>query len=131
MLSLFMVLGVAFVVMAARTRTAARAAAADPEATLRAILPTERLLDQAAMLLIRGPQTLDPDRQPAALGRAEEDDATDPDPARALVFESLLEDQYGTDEPLRGHVVEIDDAGPVRRLTVAFDPPADHSPAAS
>lgn len=130
MLSLFMVLGVAFVVMAARTRTAARAAAADPEATLRAILPTERLLDQAAMLLIRGPQTLDPDRQPAALGRAEEDDATDPDPDRALVFESLLEDQYGTDEPLRGHVVEIDDAGPVRRLTVAFDPPADHPPAA-
>ena len=130
MLSLFMVLGVAFVVMAARTRTAARAAADNPEATVRAILPMERLLDQAAMLLIRGPLTGDPDGQPAALGRAEEDDATEPDPARALVFESLLEDQYGTDEPLRGNVVEIDDAGPVRRLTVAFDPPADQSPAA-
>lgn len=126
MLSLFMVLGVTFVVLSARTHATARAVATRPQATTDAILPTERLLNQAAMLLLRGSQETASDRQPAALGGSADD--TDADPARALVFEALLVDQYGTEEPLRGTLVDIVDCGPVYRLSVAFPPSATFTP---
>jgi len=122
MLSLFMVLGVTFVAMSSRSHATARAVATMPQASADAILPTERLLNQAAMLLLRGPQETTADRQPAALGGSK--DETDADAERALVFEALLVDQYGTDEPLRGTLVDLVDCGPVHRLTVEFSPSA-------
>jgi len=125
MLSLFMVLGIMFVVMSSRARTMARALANTTLSAAEATLPTDRLLDHAAMLLIRGPQaSTAADRQPAALGLPE---AANPpgeepaeDPTRALVFESLLVDQYGTTPPLEAELVEIADAGPVCTLTIDF-----------
>jgi len=124
MLSLFMVLGITFVVMSGRTRAMARALANTRQAAEEATLPAGRLLDHAAMLLIRGPQVTAADRQPRELGRTG-DEPTE-DPARALVFESLLEDQYGTTAPLEGTLDEIVDAGPVCRLTVTLSPSAEY-----
>lgn len=121
-LTLFMVLGLAFVMMSARTRATARAISTAPQAAEDAILPTRRLLDQAAMLLIRGPQTTAVDRQPQPLG------STDI-PEQTLVFESLLEDQYGTNQPLKATLVDIVDGGPVCLITATPAPGAEYAPA--
>lgn len=125
-LTLFMVLGIAFVTMSARTRAMARAVSNTPQAAEDAILPTRRLLDQAAMLLLRGPQTTAPDLQPKPLGSNDL-------PEQSLAFESLLEDQYLTTEPLKATLkatlVEIVDGGPVCLVTVTTAADAEYAPA--
>jgi len=137
-LTLFMLLGIAFVTMSARTRATARAVAEAAQTNDDAILPTGRLLDQAAMLLIRGPkktddgQPINPPPQPLGDTNARE---------QSLVFESLLEDQYGGDvppnptpedrlkSPLKATLVEIVDGGPVCLISATTKPDAQYAPA--
>jgi hypothetical protein len=107
MLSLFMMLGVAYVVMASRARDASRgfakviAPAGDPQ------LPVNQLLDSAAMLLIRG-TAAGSLAAPAALSGGS-----------AVSFESLLDDQYGTMDTLTGIASSFQDFSPLCSVTVA------------
>ncbi len=91
MLTLFMMLGVAYVIMASRARETSRAfsrALAEERLTDRG---DEHQLDRALMLLLRGPEPGVPE-QPS-----------DPSGSQ-FVFESLLEDLYGSDRTLTGLV---------------------------
>jgi hypothetical protein len=89
MLSLFMMLGVAFVIMASRARDASRGFARAISPAVGKAIPSERLLDKAAMLLIRGPDSSSPAPSPLPGGGP-------------FSFESLLEDQYGSDDTVTG-----------------------------
>ena len=105
MLTLFMLLGITYVVTASRARTTARAFAKLSAGVSEARLPTEHLLEESALLLLRGRR--DPllsGREPASLSKS--------GTTHSLQFESLLVDQYGNAPPLEGTVSAAEVAGP-------------------
>jgi hypothetical protein len=108
MLSLFMMLGVAYVVMASRARDASRGFAKVIAPAADSRLPINQLLDSAAMLLIRGTPT--GGSPPAALPGAS-----------TFLFESLLDDQYGTADTLTGLVTTFEPYPPLCSVSVSLN----------
>jgi len=108
MLSLFMMLGVAYVVMASRARDASRGFARAIAPSGDAQRPVTALLDSAAMLVIRGTSAA-PTAPPSALTGV---------PPAQFSFESLLEDQYGTAGTLTGTVSAFQDFLPLCSVTI-------------
>ena len=106
MLSLFMMLGVAYVVMASRARDASRGFAKVIAPASDSQLPANQLLDSAAMLVIRG-TAAGSIAAPTALPGGS-----------AVTFESLLDDQYGTVGTLTGTVNSFQDFSPLCSVTV-------------
>ena len=113
MLTLFMLLGITYVVTASRARTTARAFAKLSAGVAEARLPTEHLLEESALLLLRGR------RDPLLSGREPVSLSTS-GTTHALQFESLLVDQYGNEPPLEGTVSAAEVAGPFCTLTVTL-----------
>jgi hypothetical protein len=106
MLSLFMMLGVAYVVMASRARDASRGFAKVVAPVGYSQLPVNQLLESAAMLVIRGTAAGSLASPSALLGGS------------AVSFESLLDDQYGTVGTLTGTVNSFQDFSPLCSVTV-------------
>jgi hypothetical protein len=108
MLSLFMMLGVAYVVMASRARDASRGFAKVVASAGGSQLPVNQLLDSAAMLVIRGTPT--GGSPPAALPGGS-----------TFGFESLLDDQYGTADTLTGQVGACQPYAPLCSVSVTLN----------
>ena len=113
MLSLFMLLGITYVVTTSRARTTARAFAKLSAGVAEARLPTEHLLEESALLLLRG-------RRDPILAAREPKSLSTSGTTFSLQFESLLVDQYGNEPPLEGTVSAAEVAGPFCTLTVSF-----------
>ncbi|RLS83291.1 MAG: hypothetical protein DWI04_03570, partial [Planctomycetota bacterium] len=94
MLSLFMMLGVAYVVMASRARDASRGFAKIIAPTAGSRVPAEQLLESAAMLVIRGTAA------GSLAAPSELRDLATGTGGSPVSFESLLEDQYGNAAPV-------------------------------
>jgi len=109
MLSLFMMLGVAYVVMASRARDASRGFAKLIAPSAGSHVPSEQLLDSAAMLVIRGT---------AAGARAAPLELKGGSP---VSFESLLEDQYGSAAPVTGTVRAAGGSPPLCSVSVTLN----------
>lgn len=97
MLTLFMMLGVAYVIMASRAKESSRAFSRALSQERLADRGDRHLLDRALLLLVRG---ADPAavRQP---GELKQSDGT-PVTTATFAFESLLEDLYGSVEAVSG-----------------------------
>ncbi len=110
-LSLFMMLGITYVIMASRARALSRGFASMTTGGPESRLPVRNLLDEAAMLIIRGkPLTLTSGTLPARLGTSD-----------SFQFESILADQYGYSDPFSGTTSSaVQGAGPLCSTTVSF-----------
>lgn len=113
-LSLFMMLGITYVIMASRARALSRGFASMTSGGLETRLPVRQLLDEAAMLVIRGkPLSLTSGTIPTRLGTS-----------GTFQFESILADQYGNADPFSGTTLSaVQGAGPLCSATVAFTGP--------
>jgi len=105
MLSLFMMLGVAYVTIASRARDASRGFSRAVQGAAGTDLPATEMLDRAALLLIRGHAV--GATPPASLGGSA--------PFR---FEALLEDLYGSGGTLTGEVASSQDLTPLCSVSV-------------
>lgn len=105
MLSLFMMLGVAYVMIASRARDASRGFSRGLQGTAGAELPAAEMLDRAALLLIRGHAA--GATAPARVGGS-----------ATFRFEALLEDLYGSAGTLTGEVASSQDFAPLCSVSV-------------
>jgi hypothetical protein len=105
MLSLFMMLGVAYVMIASRARDASRGFSRGLQGAAGAELPAAEMLDRAALLLIRGHAA--GATAPARLGGS-----------ATFRFEALLEDLYGSTGTLTGEVASSQDLAPLCSVSV-------------
>lgn len=110
-LSLFMMLGITYVIMASRSRALSRGFARMTTGAFETRLPVRQLLDEAALLVIRGkPLSLTAGTNPTSLGTS-----------GSFAFESILADQYGNTDPFAGTTsTAVQGAGPLCSTTVTF-----------
>lgn len=100
MLTLFMMLGVAYVIMASRARDSSRAFSRAITQERFVERGDSQLLEQALLLLVRGPDPLTPPaQQPGPLKQLADGQ---PVTNYTFSFESLLEDMYGNQNALAG-----------------------------
>ena len=97
MLTLFMMLGVAYVIMASRARESSRAFSRAITQERLSDRVNEKYLDKSLMLLLRGPDT--GNAQPANLNGSTLNFVP--------IFESLLDDLYGSVDRLEGNTVGL------------------------